>query len=44
MRLQGTWQIPEVGTETTTTVQEFPCSVYDIMARNPVAARTLSVL
>jgi hypothetical protein len=42
MGLPGGWKIPEVGFEDEYSLQEFPCSVYDIMAQHPQAAIALS--
>lgn len=44
MGLLGGWKIPEVGVEPAYTTREIPCSVYDIVAQCPKAARTLSFL
>lgn len=40
----GTWKMPQVGTEDIYLNPERPCTVYDVMAYNPVAAKALSLL
>ena len=40
----GTYRRPEVGNERVLPSEEYPCLVYDVMAKNPRAALALYLL
>lgn len=40
----GTYRRPEVGSERVLPPEEYPCVVYDVMAKNPRAALALYLL
>ena len=44
MNEPGTYRRPEVGSERVLPLEECPCVVYDVMAKNPRAALALYLL